>query len=185
MPLTFAAVRTLYRAALREALVFYLESEGEAELVLRRTFEQAERVWDASENEVGVLELLARTAAFQCDLLIPRRDSLPKRQAPTDAQLYRYLERYRLERRIAELEARMEAVRATAREEGVDGDQRLEALEKGHDAMIEQFYRRWYDFGDDDPANGSVGSLLPVIPPRRGPGGGRTFEEALAPPCNP
>jgi hypothetical protein len=182
---TFGEIRALYRAAVRESLAFYLESEGEAELVLRRTFEQAERVWDALDNEIGILELLARTAAFQCGLLMPRRDNLPKRRVPTDAQLYRYLERYRLERRIAELEARMEAVQASAREAGVDVEQRLETIRAGHDAMIQQFYRRWYDFGDEDQANGAVGCLLPVTPPRRGPEGGRTFDEALAPPRDP
>lgn len=183
-PQTFAELREQYREGLTQAVRYFLEDDDETAVVVRQTFEQAERVFDASEGEVSALELLARTARFQIGLLLPRPEDKPERWVPTEEQLFRQLEAFRIERRIAEMEARIAALTAQARESGDDVSQRLAQMEYVRDSLLQQFYNAKLRL-DDGEAGGAVGVPVVVPPPQRGPGGGRTFEEALAAPRNP
>jgi hypothetical protein len=101
--------------------------------------------------------------------------------------LYRYLETHRFERLLEEIDARIEALRAAARESGSAEVSVADwtRLERARERMIAEFYGRHLRLGEDDASGGAIGSRIAPPPPRRGPGGGRTFEEALASPRSP
>jgi hypothetical protein len=184
-PESFDEVKRLYRPVVQEAVQFYLDNRIEAAWVTARTFEQARRVWEAAEGEVSPLEVLARCAVFQCGLLLPRLPGLPRRRVPTEEQLFRYLEVPRFERLLEAIDTRIAVARASAREAGIDVTEDLARLEELRERMIEDFYSRRLRLDEDGEAGGGIGCLTAPPSPRRGPGGGRTFEEALALPRNP
>jgi len=185
MPESFDEVRRLYRPVVQEAVQFYLDNRIEAAWITARTFEQARRVWDAAEGEVSPLEVLARCAVFQCGLLLPRLPGLPRRRVPSEEQLFHYLERHRFERLLEAIDARTAAARASAWEAGLDVTEDLARLDAARERMIEEFYGRRLRLDEDGEAGGGIACPTPLPPPRRVPGGGRTFEEALALPRNP
>lgn len=183
-PQTFAELRERYRDGLTAAVSYFLEDANETAFVIRQTLEQAERVWKAADGEISGLELLARTAKFQIDLLVPRPADGPQRWVPTETQIFKQLEAYRTERILASLDAKIAAAQAEVREAGEDWSKEVVQLRSIRDEIITRFYNTKLRL-DDGEAGGAVGVPVTAPPPMRGPGDGRTFEEALAAPCNP
>jgi len=187
-PESFREVRQRYRHALKETLWWFLEDEGEAERVTAGAFEQTERQWKAIEGEANVLSLLAQAAVDQCERLLPRPWNQISRRIPTVYQIEANLIQFRFEQRVAAMRTMLEAMRASIREAGRDpaADTDLNELEAGVERLVAQYYNQRLPWDDgENPLGG--GALCPVMPPdpMRGPGGGRTFAEALAPARNP
>ena len=178
-----------YRPLLLRALRYFLENEGEAELVTIGAFEQAERQWSALEGEANIRQVIANAADDQCALLLPRVEGEPERRAPQAAEIFRHLAWYDWERRIEGIELQLSVLRASLREAGTpeaDSDMLVE-LQARFDELVKNLFRSRLGMSadDDEPAGGGVACEVPVPPPHRGPGGGRTFEEALMPARNP
>jgi hypothetical protein len=183
-------VRKRYRDALFEAVLWYLEDDRETEVVVAGALEQAERQWGALEGEANVLHLLAMAAVDQIERLLPRPWNRLSRRVPTVAQLTESLSLYQFDRRVAEMRAMLDVMKASARERGGDteGGAQIAELEAMMDRLVSTFYKGrlpWDEDGGDDPQFGGAVCPVTVPPPMRGPGEGRTFSEALAPARNP
>lgn len=185
VPESFVEVRKLYREPLNEAVLWYLEDEPETELVVGGTLDQAERQWAALEGEANVIHLLSVAAVDQIERLLPRPWNRVGRRVPTVGQMEASLSAYRFEKRVAAMRATVEVLKGSIREGGATADQAdIAELERIIDQMVATFYKAHLPL-DDDPEFGGAVCKAAVPPPMRGPGGGRTFDEALAPPRSP
>jgi hypothetical protein len=187
-PTTFVEAERLFRQPLWNAVRFYLEDSHETNIVVSGAMEQAARVFEASEGELNPLEVFARTAAYQVQLLLPRPEDKPERREPSEAQLFLHLELFRLERLIERKREQIDRLKASSWESGQDFFDVLARLESELADMITGFYNRRLQLGDEGDwggADGPIGAVPKMPPPDRDPGAGRTYEEALALPRNP
>lgn len=181
-PTIFADAERVFRQPLWDAVRFYLEDDQETEIVVNGTMEQAARVFEASEGEINPLEVFARTAAYQVQLLLPRQDDRPDRREPTEKQLFLHLELFRMERLIERKREQIERLRAASQESETDVSVILSRLESELTEMLNAFYNYRLRLDDEDKGGegGAIGVPPDEPPPVRDPGAGRTFEEALA-----
>lgn len=179
------AIQQLYGASLKDALVFHLENEREAETVTSRALKHAARVWEAAEGEGSLLEIIASAAVRQCSLLLPRFWPQKPRPIPSREQVFRYLETCLFEQKVARLRERLERMYADAREDGSASVATVQNFEEELDRLIDAFYRQRMRLRDDDDLSGGVLCGAPSPPPERTPGAGRTLDEARETPRNP
>lgn len=179
------AIQQVYGAFLKDALVFHLENEREAETVTKRTIKHAARVWEAAEGEASLLEIVASTAVTQCGLLLPRFWPQKPRHTPSREQLFRYLETCLFEQKVGRLRERLERMFADAREDGATATAEVQNYEAELDRLIDAFYRQRMNLRDDNDLSGGILCGVTPPPPERTPGSGRSPEEAYEPPRNP
>jgi hypothetical protein len=181
-PTTFADAERVYRKPLWDAVWFYLEDDRETDIVVNGAMEQSARVFEASEGEINPLEVFARTAAYQVQLLLPRQEDRPDRREPSERQLFLHLELFRMERLIERKREQVERLRAASQESETDVSAILVRLESELTEMLNAFYNYRLRLDDEDKGGegGAIGVPPDEPPPVRDPGAGRTFEEALA-----
>jgi len=178
-----------YLPLLHRALLFFLEDIDEARTVTDGAIEQAARQWAALEAEGNPMHVLGVAAADQCELLLPRSANRPGRRVPTSEQIVRHIEFYDWEQRLARVEVAIDVRRASVLENGgvPDEDAELLELKTRHVELLRNLLqvRLRLNSDDDEAAGGGLAAEIKIPPPEKGPGGGRTFGEALEPARNP
>lgn len=188
----FVEFRESCREPLLSALTYFLEDDGEVTRVAKQAWEQAARQWNALEGEVNPTNLIAQAAVDQCERLLPRPMGEPERRVPTEADLVRHLEWNLLNHRAGRLahyiisREQSELSDPTRIQEALLGslDESSPETKEAVERLIAELMK--LRFGDlEDGTGGAMPCLVTSPPPFRGPGDGRTFDEALAAPRNP
>lgn len=187
---TFEEIRAEYTIPLESAIRGYVQTEDEVKFVAAGTLAHAARVWQVAEGEVSSLELLASLAVEQIERLLPRSPEAEERLIPTPKQIFRYLARHRVERLIEDMERQLERLRIGIQESihevPASTYQEIATLEQLRNEVMRQFYNGLLRLDDDDSSEGdAMGARITPPLPVRGPGAGRTFDEALALARNP